>query len=474
MKIPCYCIVLPWVVTAVSDDDDLQLIQTRIAQKGPEKGWTLADLESSAGENKCLNLESSGWGNWDCNGLDGRTPAVPEYCKTTSADYKNAVPGNCCKPECDVLAAAQQKSEKETACLVATGSSNWSYNNLFDCDGIESGTQLATYTGWTRTAAAPGFCVALDANIKAAVNKCCPNSCKGINGKSDLPFNLDTPTGQSQCLVAYGGFQANYACRKTNGFPNSAWPDFCNYTGGHEYSKDVEKSRAASSLCCHEQCTVTDGELLTSFGENKCLNLESSGWGNWDCNGLEGRTPAVPEYCKTTSPDYKRAVPGHCCKQECDFLAAAEAKSKTETECLNSGEPYQNWTGWDCEGIKTGSILATHTGFTRMNAAPAFCKYTNDCQYEARVKSCCAQFCQDDSPAEQYPQIDFDKDGSVIMKKDPATLPNISTLEGQGECLLHYGKLSNAICKSMIMVTQAAKPLRGPNIAIAATRIRMM
>jgi len=157
-KILCYSI-LPLAVTSVSEDDDLQLIQTRIAQKGPEKGWTLADLKSSSGENKCLNLESSGWTNWDCNGLEGRSAAVPSYCKTTNSNYKRAVPDNCCKDECDALKTGEEKSKNETTCLMTSGTGNWSYSTTFDCDGVASGTQLQSYMGVTRRAAAPGFCL---------------------------------------------------------------------------------------------------------------------------------------------------------------------------------------------------------------------------------------------------------------------------------------------------------------------------
>jgi len=403
--------------------------------------WTPEDLKTSEGENKCLNLESSGWTNWDCNGLSGRSAAVPSYCKTTNSNYKRAVPDNCCKDECAELAAAQTKSETEAQCLQSSGSSNWTYTSTFDCDGIEAGTKLASYTGYSRTAAAPGFCVSADADIKAAVNKCCPDSCKGINSKDDLPFDLDTAAGQSQCLVEYGGFSTSYACRARGG-KSAVWPTYCNHS--YKYSSNVKYVRAADTLCCPEDCTPTVDDLLTSYGENKCLNLESSGWTNWDCNGLEGRSAAVPSYCKTTNSNYKRAVPDHCCKDECDFLAAAENKSETETQCLNLGQPYQNWTGWDCEGIKAGTKLASYTGYTKKNAAPAFCKYTNGCEYEARVKSCCSEFCQADSPAEQYPQLAFDNDGHVIMKKDPATLPNISTVEGQSLCLQHYGVFSSS------------------------------
>jgi len=247
--------------------------------------WTPEDLKTSEGENKCLNLESSGWTNWDCNGLSGRSAAVPSYCKTTNSNYKRAVPDNCCKDECAELAAAQTKSETEAQCLQSSGSSNWTYTSTFDCDGIESGTKLASYTGYSRTAAAPGFCVSADADIKAAVNKCCPDSCKGINSKDDLPFDLDTAAGQSQCLVEYGGFSTSYACRAGGG-KSAVWPTYCNHS--YKYSSNVKYVRAADTLCCPEDCTPTVDDLLTSYGENKCLNLESSGWTNWDCNVLEG------------------------------------------------------------------------------------------------------------------------------------------------------------------------------------------
>merc|ERR1712031_27013 len=126
---------------------------------------------------------------------------------------------------------------------------------------------------------------------------------------------------------------------------------------------------------------------------------------------------------------------GQCCKDECDFLFEQENKSMAETACLNSAVPFQNWTGWDCEGVKADSILAKFMGVTRRSAAPVFCKYSSDCAVEAQVKKCCPDMCAKGAPEQQFPDLSFDADGNVKMQKDAAILPNVSTPEGQGVCL---------------------------------------
>jgi len=191
-------------VASSADDDDLQLLQTRISSQYPcgdqypcplEPGdleWTMAGLDTSAGENKCLKLvQPGGWLDWDCNGLEGRKAAVPFFCSTNSAGIsQRAVRETCCKDECAALALGQPP----------------------------------TTTGWTQA------------------------------------------------------------------------------------------------------------DLETSAGESKCLNSENPGmWGNYDCNGLEGRKAVVPFYCTYRNAAYRRGVPENCCKDECTALAAAQATTTPAT-----------------------------------------------------------------------------------------------------------------------------------------------
>jgi len=442
------------------DDIDVQLLQTRILQKGPELGWTQADLLTSAGENKCLNLESSGWMAWDCNGLEGRSAVVPTYCKTTNTDYKRAIADNCCKDECGFLSAATAKSEQETQCL-NNYSSDW---GLWDCEGIATGSTLAAYAGYSRLAATPAFCKYTDdCHITSAVTKCCPDSCQDaapsvgfpdmdISGgpvvmkKVAIPLpNVSTVEGQSLCLATYGGFPTTAGCSALAS--GSVTPQSCNSSkilASQYVSTNVRQIRAADSLCCQEDCNWKAEELLTSVGENKCLNLESSGWMAWDCNGLEGRRAAVPTYCKDkTRPDYIRAIPNNCCKDECAVLAAAQAKSEEETQCLNTFS--SDWDGWDCEGISAGSRLTAYTGFGRKAAAPAFCNHSNNCEFTTAVGVCCTKVCA--AEHKYYPDL-LASEGPVFLTRTmPVEHPDVSTAEGQGKCLSEYAGFSNtSVC----------------------------
>jgi len=189
-----------------------------------------------------------------------------------------------------------------------------------------------------------------------------------------------------------------------------------------------------------EDCQYTAADLLTSDGENKCLNLEHKKRAGGvvglyhDCNGVGLRSADVPSSCKTfSSPE----IAGNCCKDECGFLEAATAKSKLETECLNDLSSRE-WVDWDCEGIAPYSLLSQYAGFTRNAAAPAFCKYSNNCDIKGLVKRCCPDFCKPDSPSTGFPDLGF-SGGAVVMKKEVIPLPDVSTIEGQARCLRTYG-----------------------------------
>jgi len=426
--------------------------------------WTQDDLLTSYGENKCLNLESSGWTNWDCNGLSGRSAAVPSYCKTTNSNYKRAVHDNCCRDECSSLEELETKSIKETQCLHDNSYGNWTG---WDCEGIAAGSRLNSYTGWTRKAAAPGFCNHTNnCDYKKAVNLCCSNYCakngEDQDGKfypdllaaagavkitrvTDMTFpDINTVDGQSKCLTHYGVFSTSYACRAGSG-KSAVWPTYCN--GSYVYSNNVNYVRAADTLCCKDDCHWTQDDLLTSYGENKCLNLESSGWTNWDCNGLSGRSAAVPSYCKTTNSNYKRAVHDNCCYDECAALAYRQEKSEAETQCLHD-ESDGNWTGWDCEGITAGSRLNSYTGWTRKAAAPGFCNHTNNCDYKKAVNKCCAKACKNNGEnGKYYPDL-IAAEGVVKITHTKAitfeTTYNLSTVDGQSRCLADFGGFSSS------------------------------
>lgn len=315
---------------AHAHDEDLQLLQTRISQKGSELGWTQEDLLTSDGENKCLNLESSSFSNWDCNGFEGRSAAVPGFCHHPW----NVIYETCCKDECAVLAAAQAKSEQETQCL----NKHSTYWNDWDCEGIQANSRLYKYTGFSRLPAAPAYCNhSNNCEYTTAVQTCCAKFCAGEhNGKyfpemiaadgapvltrtEAMQFpDISTRDGQAQCLDNYSlGFTNTYACVKEYGF-TGATPSYCNTTA-HHYS-NPGLLRAVHDLCCHDYCHWTPEELKTSDGQHKCMNLEgqSSRFAAFDCDGKNGRNAAVPTFCNSTNANYK-LVMETCCADSCGY-----------------------------------------------------------------------------------------------------------------------------------------------------------
>jgi len=336
-----WCFISISCVAAFADEDDnVQLIQTRILQKGP-----VVDLATSAAQTLCLNTHSSGWTTWDCDGSFGKKAAAPKYCTSTNAGYKNAVANVCCANSCgmDISTSAGQ-----TLCL-NTHSSGW---NTWDCDG----------TGGNK-AAAPKYCTSTNAGYRNAVaTVCCADSCG---------MDISTSAGQTLCLNTHSSGWTTWDCDGTGG-KKAAAPKYCTST-------NAGYRNAVATACCAESCGSGSTDITTSAGQTECLNTHSSGWTTWDCDGTGGKKAAAPKYCTSTNAGYRNAVATACCAESCGSGSTDITTSAGQTECLNTYSA--GWNNWDCDG--TGGKHA---------AAPAYCNSGNG-GYRKSTTTCCPQSC---------------------------------------------------------------------------------
>jgi len=259
------------------DVDAVQLLQTRVhASKDPYVGkgcenvlnCDLYDTSTSDGENKCLNIESGGWGRYDCKGTNGRLAFAPTYCSNNYASYRMA--GRlCCPNECieaDEPVLDLTTPEGQNSCLIRWVGPSW---KSYDCDGAP------WYSTYSFNSAVNTYCTSTD-NNRVVPAICCKNQCDlKITGttappatttskKPTLPDGCpgtDSPGGDTEvtdaaCLDAEHGFGPGFTCGSTE--------MYCSTDSGDGITVGA---------CCPTKCKAEfENKKKNNKAENKAKN----------------------------------------------------------------------------------------------------------------------------------------------------------------------------------------------------------